>query len=161
LRGYYTPENFSLSLGVFVVRPKHPDITTEAQRHEDEGEIVSPGLPTENSEEPFLFISDERDRRPELGHHFDALSSKSQTVYICAYIHRFMASKTISIRDDIYKMLKDAKKEEESFSDVIERLLKKDKVDLSEYFGTLKDDPLLDRLEADSKRIREMARSRV
>ena len=28
-----------------------------------------------------------------------------------------MASKTISIRDDVYKLLKDAKREEESFSD--------------------------------------------
>ncbi len=55
----------------------------------------------------------------------------------------------------------DAKREEESFSDAIERLLKKDKVNLSEYFGALKEDPILDRLEADSKRIREMARSRV
>jgi len=35
-----------------VVKPKHPDFTTEAQRHEDEGEIASPGLPIENSEEP-------------------------------------------------------------------------------------------------------------
>ena len=33
--------------------------------------------------------------------------------------------------------------------------------DLSEYFGALKDDPLLDKLEADSKRIRELARSRT
>jgi len=32
----------------------HTDFTTEAQRHKDEEEIVSPGLPTENSEEPFL-----------------------------------------------------------------------------------------------------------
>ncbi|MBK7386885.1 MAG: antitoxin VapB family protein [Methanothrix sp.] len=72
-----------------------------------------------------------------------------------------MASKNISIRYDVYKLLKEAKREEESFSDAIERLLKRDKVDLSEYFGSLKDDPLLDRLEADSKRIREMARSRV
>jgi len=72
-----------------------------------------------------------------------------------------MASKTISIRDDVYKLLKDAKREEESFSDAIERLLKKDKVNLSEYFGALKEDPILDRLEADSKRIRETARSRV
>jgi len=30
----------------------HADFTTEAQRHKDEEEIVSPGLPTENSEEP-------------------------------------------------------------------------------------------------------------
>ena len=33
--------------------------------------------------------------------------------------------------------------------------------DLSKYFGVLKDDPLLDKLEADSKKIREMARSRT
>ena len=37
----------------------------------------------------------------------------------------------------------------------------KDRVDLSEYFGALKDDPVLDKLEADSKRIRELARSRT
>lgn len=72
-----------------------------------------------------------------------------------------MASKTISIRDDVYNLLKGAKKEEESFSDAIERLLKKDKVDLSQYFGALKDSPLLDKIEEDSKKVREMARSRV
>jgi len=72
-----------------------------------------------------------------------------------------MASKTISIRDDVYGLLKGAKKEEESFSDAIERLLKKDKVDLSQYFGALKDSPLLDKIEEDSKKVREMARSRV
>jgi len=31
LCGYLPPENFSLCLGVFVVRPKHPDFSTEAQ----------------------------------------------------------------------------------------------------------------------------------
>jgi hypothetical protein len=36
-----------------------------------------------------------------------------------------------------------------------------DGTDLSEYFGVLKDDPLLDKLEADSKKIRELARSRT
>ena len=36
-----------------------------------------------------------------------------------------------------------------------------ERVDLSEYFGVLMEDPLLDRLEAESRRIREMARSRV
>ncbi|VVB63331.1 Putative antitoxin [uncultured archaeon] len=72
-----------------------------------------------------------------------------------------MASKTISIRDDIYKLLKDAKREEESFSDVIGRLLKKDKTDLSEYFGSLNDNPLLDELEADSRKIRQTARPRI
>ena len=62
-----------------------------------------------------------------------------------------MASKTISIRDDVYKSLKDARREEESFSDVIGRLLKKDKTDLSEYFGALKDD---------SRKIRQITRDR-
>ena len=72
-----------------------------------------------------------------------------------------MASKNISIRDDVYKLLRDSRRDEESFSDVIERLLKKDKIDLSEYFGALKENPLLDKLDADSKRIREMARPRT
>ena len=72
-----------------------------------------------------------------------------------------MASKNISIRDDIYNLLKGARRDGESFSDVIERLLKKDKIDLSEYFGALKNSPLLDKIEADSKRVREMARSRI
>ena len=36
-----------------------------------------------------------------------------------------------------------------------------DGMDLSKYFGVLKDDPLLDKLEADSKKIRELARSRT
>lgn len=44
--------------------------------------------------------------------------------------------------------------EDESFSDVIDRLLKKDKADLSEYFGSLKDNPLLDAFEEDSRKIR-------
>jgi predicted CopG family antitoxin len=46
-----------------------------------------------------------------------------------------MVSKTISIRGDVYKLLRDARRDEESFSDVIERLLMKDKTDLSDYFG--------------------------
>jgi hypothetical protein len=36
----------------------------------------------------------------------------------------------------------------------------KDRADLSLYFGALKDSPLLDRIEADAKRIREMANPR-
>jgi len=32
-------------LGVFVVRPEHPDFTPAAQRHQDEREIVSPVCP--------------------------------------------------------------------------------------------------------------------
>ena len=72
-----------------------------------------------------------------------------------------MASKTISIRDDVYYLLNGAKREDESFSDAIVRLLKKDRVDLTQYFGALKDSPLLDKIEEDSRKVREMARSRV
>ena len=33
--------------------------------------------------------------------------------------------------------------------------------DLSKYFGSLKDSPILDKLEADSRKVRDSARSRV
>jgi len=36
----------------------------------------------------------------------------------------------------------------------------KDRTDLSEYFGALKDSPLLDRIETDAKRTRETAKPR-
>jgi hypothetical protein len=36
----------------------------------------------------------------------------------------------------------------------------KNRTDLSLYFGALKDSPLLDKIEEDSKRIREMAKPR-
>ena len=39
--------------------------------------------------------------------------------------------------------------------------VKKDKTDLSEYFGALKDNPLLDKLEEDSRKIRETAKARI
>ena len=81
--------------------------------------------------------------------------------YTCVHIYTCMAVKTISIRDDVYKMLSNAKHEEESFSDVIERLLKKDRVNITKYFGALKDSPLLDGLEEDSRKIREMAKERL
>jgi hypothetical protein len=61
------------------------------------------------------------------------------SIYICASIHRYMASK----------------------ANVIERLRDKEKIALCEYFGALKESPLLDQIEADSKKIRENARSRV
>ena len=72
-----------------------------------------------------------------------------------------MSVKTISLRNDIYKMLKNAKQEDESFSDVIERLLKREKKDLTDYFGALKDEDLLDELEVDARRIRELSRFRT
>jgi len=76
----------------------------------------------------------------------------------------YMSTKIISIRNSVYKLLKNAKQEGESFTDVIERLLKTKtktkRVDLSDYFGALKDQDILDELEEDARRIRELSRFR-
>jgi predicted CopG family antitoxin len=71
-----------------------------------------------------------------------------------------MGVKTISIRDEIYEKLRNARREGESFSDAIDRLLKRDRADLSKYFGALKESDLLDELEEDSRKMRENARQR-
>jgi predicted CopG family antitoxin len=42
----------------------------------------------------------------------------------------FMVVKNISIKDKVYRMLKEEKQGEESFSDVIEKLITKRKIDL-------------------------------
>lgn len=53
-----------------------------------------------------------------------------------------MSSKNISVRDDVYRALKAAKGDDESFSDVIERLLKGEEGEHSLYgmIGMLDDD---------------------
>jgi len=72
-----------------------------------------------------------------------------------------MSTKTISIRDDTYDLLKNAKREGESFSDVIDRLLAKEKGNMSVYFGALKDEEILEGLKEDSRKIRELSRLRI
>lgn len=76
-------------------------------------------------------------------------------------IHKYMGTKTLSIRDETYSQLKSAKLEGESFSDVIDRLLKKKKGNLSVYFGALKNEELLEGLEEDSRKIRKLSRFRA
>jgi len=68
--------------------------------------------------------------------------------------------KTISIRDDIYRKLVEMKEEGESFSDVIEKLLKRRKIDIRKYFGVLKDSEVLDEIEK-SLEMRKSARFRI
>ncbi|MDI3496691.1 antitoxin VapB family protein [Archaeoglobus sp.] len=68
--------------------------------------------------------------------------------------------KTISIRDDVYRKLLEMKDEEDSFSDVIEKLLKRKKTDIRRYFGVLKDSEVLDEIER-SLNARKSARFRV
>ncbi len=72
-----------------------------------------------------------------------------------------MGTKTISIRDEVYTLLKNLKQEEESFSDVIKKLVKKRKSNLSDFFGGLKDSEVMSEIENDSKKIREAARIRI
>ncbi len=45
-----------------------------------------------------------------------------------------MATKTISINEDTYERLREAKRKGESFGDVIDRIMRKGKIDLDDYF---------------------------
>lgn len=69
-----------------------------------------------------------------------------------------MNDKTISIRRDLYEVLNSTRGSNESFSNVIERIIRKKKTDLSEFFGVLSDSKVLDELDAESKKIRENSR---
>jgi predicted CopG family antitoxin len=72
-----------------------------------------------------------------------------------------MATKTISIREEVYEILMSLKKENESFSDVIWKLTKKRKPNLRDYFGGLKDSKAIIDIKEDSKKIRGYARLRT
>lgn len=50
-----------------------------------------------------------------------------------------MATKTIGIKEEIYERLKARKREGESFSDLVDRLLEEATPDWREGFGTLSD----------------------
>jgi len=61
----------------------------------------------------------------------------------------YMTSKMISIRDDVYKNLKKLKGPNESFSELIERLIANQQKDPLKFFGIAKDlsDELVDEFE--------------
>ena len=48
-----------------------------------------------------------------------------------------MGTKTIGLREDAYERLKARKREDESFTDLVNRLLDEDQTDWREGFGTL------------------------
>ncbi|NQE53377.1 hypothetical protein C5S29_07270 [ANME-1 cluster archaeon GoMg3.2] len=73
-----------------------------------------------------------------------------------------MGTKTISMREDVYENLKSMKREDESFCDVVEKLItKKREANLVDFFGVLKDDEVLSGLEEDTRRIRASSRFRI
>ena len=81
-------------------------------------------------------------------------------ISLCIWIQRvIMGMKTISIRDDVYDLVKNLKREDESFSDVIGKLVKERKTKISEYFGVLKESKVLDDIEDDCRKIRSNHRN--
>ena len=73
-----------------------------------------------------------------------------------------METKTISIREEVYESLKSMKREDESISDAVERLInKKREANLVDFFGVLKDSEVLKGLEDDAKKIRASSRFRI
>jgi predicted CopG family antitoxin len=51
-----------------------------------------------------------------------------------------MGTKTIGLRDDVYERLKARKREGESFTDLMDRLMDETKPDWRDGFGTLEDE---------------------
>ncbi len=54
--------------------------------------------------------------------------------------HTDMGSKNVSLREDVYRRLKEEKDDDESFSEVVERLLDRGDHPLYELVGTLDDE---------------------
>jgi len=64
-----------------------------------------------------------------------------------------MGTKTIGLRDDVYDRLKARKRDDESFTDLVDRLLDESSRDWREGFGTLpaEEGEELERLVAESR----------
>jgi predicted CopG family antitoxin len=69
--------------------------------------------------------------------------------------------KTITIRDETYHSLLELKEEQDSFSDVIDRLVSKKNRDIREYAGALKGSPVLGDLEEFTRNMRGSGQARV
>ena len=68
--------------------------------------------------------------------------------------------KTSTVRDDTYHTLLMLKEGEDSFSDVINRLISKKNRDIREYAGALRDSKVLDHLHASTREIRDSGLAR-
>ena len=65
-----------------------------------------------------------------------------------------MATKNLAIREEVYRKLSEVKKEGESFSDVIEKLLEK-RGDLLSLWGAWEDDEEVTLIETSVKEMRK------
>jgi len=65
-----------------------------------------------------------------------------------------MASKNLTVKEDVYNKLLEAKKDDESFSDVIERLLE-GKKDLMPFAGVFSGDEEFDQATKDILEVRK------
>ncbi|MDG6898100.1 MAG: antitoxin VapB family protein [Nitrososphaerota archaeon] len=72
------------------------------------------------------------------------------------YTHHHMPSRNLAIRDDVYRKLAEAKKDDESFSEVIERLLER-KGSVLPLWGALASSDALAEIERETKEIRGRA----
>ena len=68
-----------------------------------------------------------------------------------------MGTKTIGLREDVYERLKSRKREGESFTDVVDRLIDESSADWEDTFGTLPSEEA-EELERAVDRSREMTR---
>ena len=71
-----------------------------------------------------------------------------------------MGVKTLTIREDVYKKLLEIKQENESFSDVIERLIEKRRISIRDFKGILKDSKVLDDISKEVLENRKKFRER-
>ena len=70
------------------------------------------------------------------------------------YTYTQMTSRNLSVKDDVYKKLREAKKGNESFSDVIERLLDGGH-HLTAFAGILSGDKEFERVKSDIQQVRK------
>ena len=68
--------------------------------------------------------------------------------------------KTITIKDEVYHELKRLKREGESFSDVISRLIERRGFNLENYFGVLKTNRVLKEIERRAEELRRRSKLR-
>jgi len=71
------------------------------------------------------------------------------------------AMKTITLRDETYHSLLILKEGDDSFSDVIDRLISRKNRDIREYAGALRDSNVLDELHSFTKKMRSSGRARM